>query len=69
MDQWIISDPSVMLGKPVVTGTRITVESILERPVRFGSVGLVAERTIAAPVHRQIDAVRQGHQRRRPSAE
>ncbi len=27
----IVSDPSVMLGKPVVAGTRITVESILER--------------------------------------
>ncbi len=27
----IVSDPSVMLGKPVVVGTRITVESILER--------------------------------------
>jgi uncharacterized protein (DUF433 family) len=27
----IIADPAVMLGKPVVFGTRITVESILER--------------------------------------
>lgn len=27
----IISDPAVMMGKPVVRGTRITVESILER--------------------------------------
>ena len=27
----ITSDPSVMLGKPVVAGTRITVESILEK--------------------------------------
>ena len=27
----IISDPVVMMGKPVVAGTRITVESILER--------------------------------------
>ncbi|MDQ7779064.1 MAG: DUF433 domain-containing protein [Planctomycetota bacterium] len=26
----IMSDPSVMMGKPVVTGTRITVEHILE---------------------------------------
>jgi uncharacterized protein (DUF433 family) len=27
----IVSDPRVMMGKPVVAGTRITVESILER--------------------------------------
>ncbi len=29
--QHIVSDPSIMLGKPVVSGTRITVESILEK--------------------------------------
>ena len=28
--QGITSDPAVMMGKPVVEGTRITVESILE---------------------------------------
>ena len=27
----IVSDPKVMMGKPVVTGTRITVELILEK--------------------------------------
>ena len=27
----IVSDPTVMMGKPVVAGTRVTVESILER--------------------------------------
>lgn len=27
----IAADPSVMLGKPVIVGTRITVEHILER--------------------------------------
>ena len=27
----ITSDPKVMMGKPVVVGTRITVESILEK--------------------------------------
>lgn len=29
--QLIISDPSVMMGKPIVAGTRITVELILEK--------------------------------------
>ncbi len=28
---WIISDPAVMMGKPVIAGTRITVELILEK--------------------------------------
>jgi uncharacterized protein (DUF433 family) len=27
----IVSDPNVMMGKPVVAGTRITVEQILEK--------------------------------------
>ncbi len=27
----IVSDPAVMMGKPVIAGTRITVEMILER--------------------------------------
>ncbi len=27
----IVSDPSVMLGKPVIQGTRITVECVLEK--------------------------------------
>ncbi len=30
-DDLIQSDPSIMMGKPVVAGTRITVELILER--------------------------------------
>lgn len=29
--QTIISDPRIMMGKPVVSGTRITVELILEK--------------------------------------
>lgn len=31
MSHRIVSDPGIMLGKPVVHGTRITVESIVER--------------------------------------
>ncbi len=31
MDQIILSDPAVMMGKPVIAGTRITVELILEK--------------------------------------
>jgi uncharacterized protein (DUF433 family) len=29
--QLIVSDPNVMMGKPVIVGTRITVELILEK--------------------------------------
>ncbi|OHD70463.1 MAG: hypothetical protein A2W19_08725 [Spirochaetes bacterium RBG_16_49_21] len=29
--QTIISDPNIMMGKPVIAGTRITVEIILEK--------------------------------------
>jgi uncharacterized protein (DUF433 family) len=28
--QYISSNPDIMMGKPVITGTRVTVESILE---------------------------------------
>ncbi|MBS3809474.1 MAG: DUF433 domain-containing protein [Desulfobacterales bacterium] len=31
MDNLIISNPEIMMGKPVVKGTRITVELILEK--------------------------------------
>ena len=31
MKKLIISDPAIMLGKPIVRGTRITVELILEK--------------------------------------
>ena len=31
MNRYVEVDPKVMLGKPVIRGTRITVENILER--------------------------------------
>ena len=31
MKDYIISDVNIMMGKPVIAGTRITVESILEK--------------------------------------
>jgi uncharacterized protein (DUF433 family) len=30
-EQTIVSDPSIMMGKPAVAGTRVTVELILEK--------------------------------------
>jgi uncharacterized protein (DUF433 family) len=27
----VVADPGIMMGKPVIAGTRVTVESILER--------------------------------------
>lgn len=44
MPELIASDPAIMMGKPVVRGTRITVESILER---LGS-GETIEQILAA---------------------
>lgn len=40
----IVSDPSVMMGKPVIAGTRITVELVLEKL----SAGESVEQIIAA---------------------
>ena len=31
MEPLIVSDPAIMMGKPIVAGTRITVELILEK--------------------------------------
>jgi uncharacterized protein (DUF433 family) len=39
----IISNPDVMLGKPVVAGTRITVESILEKMAAGESIEQLLE--------------------------
>ena len=42
--QWIVSDPNVMRGKPVVVGTLITVELILEKM----AAGETVEQTLDA---------------------
>lgn len=41
--QWIVSDPKVMMGKPVVAGTRITVDLILEKLAAGESVEQILE--------------------------
>ena len=51
---YIISDPKVMLGKPVIKGTRITVELILEKL----SEGETVESILEAHPHIKEEAVR-----------
>lgn len=43
MDPLIVSDPKIMMGKPVVAGTRITVELILEKLAAGGTIEQVLE--------------------------
>ncbi len=44
MDNDLIeADPAIMMGKPVVTGTRITVESIMDRLAAAESVEQIIE--------------------------
>lgn len=42
-DPLIVSDPAVMMGKPVVAGTRITVELILEKMASGESIEQILE--------------------------
>jgi uncharacterized protein (DUF433 family) len=42
-DPLIVSDPAVMMGKPVVAGTRITVELILEKMASGETVEQILE--------------------------
>jgi uncharacterized protein (DUF433 family) len=41
--EMVVSNPGVMMGKPVIVGTRITVESILERLAAGETVGQILE--------------------------
>ena len=50
----IISDPKIMMGKPVIAGTRITVEIILEKL----SAGETEEQIIEAHPGLTHDAIR-----------
>ncbi len=50
----IISDPSIMMGKPVVAGTRLTVELILEKL----AAGETAEQIVSAHPHLPGGAIR-----------
>ncbi len=50
----IISDPSIMMGKPVIAGTRVTVELILEKL----AAGETAEQVLSAHPHLPVDSIR-----------
>ena len=39
----VVSDPNVMMGKPVIRGTRITVELILEKLAAGETVGQILD--------------------------
>jgi uncharacterized protein (DUF433 family) len=41
--KFIVSDPSVMMGKPVIAGTRLTVELILEKLAAGETVDQILE--------------------------
>lgn len=41
--QWIVSNPNVMMGKPVIAGTRITVEPILEKSAAGETIEQILE--------------------------
>jgi len=55
-DKKIISDPAIMLGKPVIAGTRITVELILESYPHLTREGILAALEYAARVF-EMDTV------------
>lgn len=53
-NRYIISDPKVMMGKPVIAGTRITVELILEKL----AAGETIEQILTAHPRLTVDAIR-----------
>lgn len=50
----IVSDPKVMMGKPVIKGTRITVEHIL----RMFAAGHSEQSVLEAHPHLTVEAIR-----------
>ncbi|MEE8523306.1 MAG: DUF433 domain-containing protein [Thermoanaerobaculia bacterium] len=54
-DQMIRSDPKVMMGKPVIAGTRITVELILDKL----AAGETVEQILAAHPRLTREAIRE----------
>ena len=50
---YIVSDPKIMMGKPVIKGTRITVESILEKL----AAGESFEDLLKAHPHISLDSI------------
>ncbi len=51
----IVSDPKIMMGKPVIAGTRITVELILEKL----AAGETVEQILAAHPRLTEDAIKE----------
>jgi len=51
--KYIVSDPSIMMGKPVITGTRITVELILEKL----AAGETIDQIVESPPRLSRDAI------------
>jgi uncharacterized protein (DUF433 family) len=41
--KFVVSDPSVMMGKPVIAGTRLTVELVLEKLAAGETVDQILE--------------------------
>ena len=52
-NQYIVSNPGIMMGKPVVAGTRITVELILEKL----AAGETVEQILDAHPHLTREAI------------